>query len=118
MAAKRSNRPLAWMLFGAGGFMVAFFFPIHILLYGILIPQGWVHDPGYQATLELLESPLTRIYLGALIILALWHAFYRIRDTICDAFDVRQLDIPIVAVCYAAAIAGTIATVTLLARVP
>ena len=117
MAAHRSNRPFAWMLFGTGGFLVAFFVPIHILLYGILVPEGWVRDPGYQATLDLLRAPLTRLYLGVLLILAFWHAFYRLRDTICDAFDVRQLDIPIAAVCYGLAIAGTIATVALLVQV-
>jgi fumarate reductase subunit D len=118
MTANRSNRPLPWLLFGVGGFLTAFLFPIQILLYGIAMPLGWLPDPGYQGTLELVHLPLTRIYLGILLILAFWHAFYRIRDTICDAFDVRQLDILIAAVCYAGAIAGTIATVVILLRVP
>lgn len=106
------------MLFGTGGFLVAFLFPIHILLYGILIPQGVIPDPGYAGTLELLHAPLTRIYLAALLIFAFWHAFYRIRDTICDAFDVRQLDVVIVSLSYAAALAGTIAAIVLLLEVP
>jgi fumarate reductase subunit D len=118
MADKRSNRPLPWLLFGIGGFLTAFFFPIHIFLYGIALPLGWLPDPGYRSTLELVHLPLTRIYLGVLLILAFWHAFYRIRDTICDAFDVRPLDVPIAAVCYAGAITGTIATVVILILVP
>ena len=80
MTEHRSNRPLPWLLFGIGGFLAAFLFPVHIFLYGIAMPLGWLHDPGYQSTLDLLRLPLTRVYLGILLILAFWHAFYRIRD--------------------------------------
>ncbi len=64
MAAHRSNRPLAWLTFGTGGFLVAFFFPIHILLTGFLVPLGLVPDPGRASMLHLLEHPLTQIYLA------------------------------------------------------
>jgi succinate dehydrogenase subunit D len=116
--AYRSNRPLPWMLFGIGGFLVAIFFPIHILLYGIVLPLGWLPYPTYESTLRLLEAPGTRVYLGIILVFAFWHSAYRIRDTICDAFDVRQLDILIAALCYAGATAGTIATIVLLCYVP
>jgi succinate dehydrogenase subunit D len=118
MAAHRSNRPLGWLLFGTGGFLVAFFLPVHVLLYGLLIPLGFVPDPGYQATLELLHAPLTRIYLFFLLALAFFHAGYRIRDTLCDMLGVRQLDVVLAALCYGGAIAGTTATFVLLVTVP
>jgi fumarate reductase subunit D len=118
MAAHRSNRPLGWLLFGTGGFLVAFFMPVHVLLYGLLMPLGFVADPGYQATLELLRAPLTRIYLFFLLTLAFFHAGYRIRDTLCDMLGVRQLDVVLAALCYGGAIAGTIAAFVLLVTVP
>ncbi len=112
--AHRSNRPLGWLLFGTGGFLVAFFLPVHVLLYGLLMPLGFVPDPGYQATLELLRAPLTRIYLFFLLTLAFFHAGYRIRDML----GVRQLDVVLAALCYGGAIAGTIAAFVLLVTVP
>ena len=116
--AHRSHRPLAWVMFGTGGFLVAFFFPIHILLTGILQPLGFVPTPDRQSMLKLLEQPLTRIYLAVLLIFAIWHAAYRLRDTICDVFGVRPLDKIVMALCYFGATAVTIAIVTVLVTVP
>jgi succinate dehydrogenase subunit D len=118
MAAHRSHRPLAWLMFGTGGFLVAFFFPIHIALTGLAQPLGLVPTPSRASMLTLLEHPLTRLYLAILLIFAFWHAAYRLRDTICDAFDMRQLDVVVVSICYAGAALGTIATIVLLIRVP
>jgi fumarate reductase subunit D len=114
----RSHRPLPWMAFGIGGFLVAFFFPVHIFLFGIALPLGWFRTPSYPSALHLLHAPATRIYLGILLIFAFFHAGYRIRDTICDAFDVRSLDTVIMALCFGAALAGSLYTIALLASVP
>jgi fumarate reductase subunit D len=118
MTAHRSNRPLAWLLFGTGGFLVAFFFPMHIFLTGFAQPLGLVATPSRESMLTLLERPLTRIYLAVVLIFAFWHAAYRLRDTICDVLDVRRLDTVVVSLCYAAAAVGTIATLVLLVCVP
>ena len=106
------------MAFGIGGFLVAFFFPVHIFLFGIALPLGWFRTPSYPSALHLLHAPATRIYLGILLIFAFFHAGYRIRDTICDAFDVRSLDTVIMALCFGAALAGSLYTIALLASVP
>ena len=116
-AHSRSNRPLAWLLFGTGGFLVAFFFPIHILL-NLLQPLGVVADPGRASMLTLLRYPLARVYLGILLVFAFWHAAYRLRDTICDALAVRQIDIVIFALCYGGAVVATVATIVVLVAVP
>ena len=105
-------------MFGTGGFLVAFFFPIHILLTGILQPLGVVPSPDRQSMLTLLENPLTRIYLAALLIFAIWHAAYRLRDLICDLFGVRPLDKVVMMVCYLGATAVSIAAAALLIGVP
>ena len=118
MAAHRSNRPLPWMVFGIGGFLVAFLFPVHIFLYGIAFPLGWLSQPSYQSTVALVHSPITRIYLGILLTFAFWHAGYRIRDTICDAFAMRRVDTIVAALCFAFALAGTVVTVIVLCLFP
>ncbi|GEM_PF-1933414 len=114
----RSNRPLPWMVFGVGGFLVAFFFPVHIFIYGIALPLGWLPTPSYRSTLELVHYPITRIYLGILLVMAFWHAAYRLRDTVCDAFAMRQVDTIVAAACFAFALAGSIATIVALWAVP
>ena len=118
MAAPRSNRPLPWMVFGIGGFLVAFFFPVHILIYGIALPLGWLASPDYPSTVALVHSPITRIYLGILLTFAFWHAGYRIRDTLCDAFAMRHVDTVVAATCFAFALAGTIVTIVALCALP
>jgi fumarate reductase subunit D len=117
-AHHRSNRPLPWMAFGIGGFLVAFFFPVHIFLYGIAMPLGWLPTPSYHSTLMLVHNPLTRIYLGLLLIFAFWHAGYRMRDNLCDTFAMRRVDTVVMAACFAFSLAGTIATVVTLCYVP
>ncbi|HKV54477.1 MAG TPA: fumarate reductase subunit FrdD [Candidatus Binataceae bacterium] len=118
MASHRSNRPLAWMLFGIGGFLVAFFFPVHIALYGIVMPAGLLRWPSYHSTLALVHHPLTRIYLGFMLVFAFWHAGYRIRDTVCDAFAMRHVDILVAAICFAFATVGTVLTIATLCYLP
>jgi fumarate reductase subunit D len=114
----RSNRPLPWMVFGIGGFLVAFFFPAHIFVYGIALPLGWLPTPSYQSTLALVHAPLTRIYLGILLIFAFWHAAYRTRDNLCDTFAMRRVDTVVAAACFVFALAGSIATIVAVCALP
>lgn len=37
---KRSNVPIFWLLFGAGGMMAALFGPILVFITGIAVPLG------------------------------------------------------------------------------
>jgi fumarate reductase subunit D len=40
----RTNEPIFWSLFGAGGVVVAFVLPMLILLTGIAYPLGWLPE--------------------------------------------------------------------------
>jgi fumarate reductase subunit D len=108
MSKKRTNDPFWWTLFGAGGTFSAFFIPVHVLLFGIAFPLGWIDAPGYESLLELVQHPVSRIYLFALISLSLFHWAHRFRYTLYDGLMLKHLEIYIVIFCYGAAIIGTV----------
>jgi fumarate reductase subunit D len=106
---KRSAyEPFWWSLFAAGGMMAAFFVPVHILIHGILLPLGAVPEStaSYVRMRALIQNPLVRLYLLALISLPLFHAMHRFRTLLEDVGLKRN--VVVVALCYAAAIAGTL----------
>ncbi|MBF6571215.1 MAG: fumarate reductase subunit D [Candidatus Binataceae bacterium] len=115
---RRSSESLPWALFGAGGFVVAFLFPVHIFLFAIAIPLGWVNDPGHHWMLELLHNPITRIYLFVFCALAFLHAAHRLRFTLVDMLRVKHLESGLGVLAYGAAIAGIIITIVVLVSVP
>lgn len=110
MSSKKTNDPFWWTLFGAGGTLSAFFIPVHVALLGIAIPLGWFTAPEYESLLELVQHPLSRIYLFALITLSLFHWAHRFRYTLYDGLMLKHLEQYIVLFCYGGATAGAIAT--------
>lgn len=101
--------PLLWFLFSAGGTVAALLFPIHVVLTGLAVPLGWVEAPSYESLLALARHPITRLYCFLLVSLPLFHAAHRFRYTLYDGLKLKHLTIPIVAFCYGAAVAGTLA---------
>ena len=76
---KRSNEPFVWMLFSAGGVVAAMLIPVHLFLFGVAFPLGWLEGPSYQSLLTLLRHPLTRLSLFVLCSLPLFHWAHRVR---------------------------------------
>jgi fumarate reductase subunit D len=116
--ARRSAESLPWSLFGAGGFVVAFVFPVHIFLFGLAIPLGWVATPSHDALLALLRNPLTRLYLFGFCALGLLHAAHRLRFTLSDMLRLKHLDTALGVLAYGGAVVGIIITLGLLMSVP
>ncbi|MDX1618131.1 MAG: fumarate reductase subunit FrdD [Balneolaceae bacterium] len=108
MSGKKNNDPFWWTLFGAGGTLSAFFIPIHVVLFGLAIPLGWVAGPDYESLLELVRHPIARIYLFALITFSLFHWAHRFRYTLYDGLQLKHLEQYIVVLCYGSAIVGTV----------
>lgn len=113
MSVPKNNDPFWWTLFGAGGTISAFFIPIHVVLLGIAIPLGWVDMPDYDRYHSLVQHPLARIYLMAVISLSLFHWAHRFRYTLYDGLQLKHLEQYIVVFCYGIAIIGTILTIIL-----
>jgi fumarate reductase subunit D len=116
--AKKTIEPLLWTLFSAGGVIAALVVPVLFLLFGLLIPLGWVSAPDYDRLLGLLHHPLTRVFLFVVITLSLAHAAHRFRFTLYDGLQIKHLNELINALCYGGATAGSIAAVYLLWQVP
>ena len=102
-------------MFSAGGVVAALLVPVHILLQGLAVPLGGI-DPAafaYERMLALTASPLVKVYLLVLLVLPLYHAAHRIRFTLHE-LGVRA-HLPVAVVCYGVALAGTAASVWILA---
>jgi fumarate reductase subunit D len=116
--AKKTIEPLLWTLFSAGGVLAALLIPIHLLLFGLAFPLGWLDDPGRERLLALLRHPLTRIYLFVLCTFALFHAAHRFRFTLYDGLQIKHLNEVINPLCYGGAIVGALVAAYLLWQVP
>lgn len=115
---KRSIVPLLWALFSAGGVVAALFIPVHLLLFGLAFPLGWLTPPSYEGAHALLRSPLVRAYLFALCSLPLFHWAHRFRYTLYDGLQIKHLNELIIPFCYGGALGGTALAGYLLWNIP
>jgi fumarate reductase subunit D len=115
---KRSNEPFLWMLFSAGGVVSAMLMPIHLLLFGLAFPLGWLDPPSQEKLLALLRYPLTRVYLLIFCSLPLFHWAHRFRFTLYDGLQIKHLNELINIFCYGGAILGTALAAYFLWNIP
>ena len=111
----KSNKPIVWSLFAAGGTMAALLAPVLVLLF-LLAAMG--HAPGLLSYAQLhafAAHPLGKLFLLTVIALFLWHAAHRLRVALHD-FGLRQDRLVAVAV-YLVAALGTLLSVLYLARI-
>ena len=106
--AKESNEAFFWTLFSAGGVVAALLIPVHLFLFGLAFPLGWIHGPSYEHLRALASLPLVRIYLFILCSLPLFHWAHRFRYTLYDGLQVKHLNEVIFTLCYGGAVAGTL----------
>jgi fumarate reductase subunit D len=113
----KSNEPIWWSLFSAGGVVAAFLVPVLIFITGIAWPLGLLPSDALEfAKMQaLLSHPLTRLFCFVLISLPLFHWAHRFRFTLVD-LGLKSVHTLIAVLCYGAAIAGTIAAVVILWR--
>ena len=115
---KRSNEPLLWLLFSAGGVVAALLLPIHLLLFGLAFPLGWLDSPSYEKLLGLVRHPAVRVYLLVLCSLPLFHWAHRFRFTLYDGLQIKHLNELINVFCYGGAFLGTGLAAYLLWTIP
>lgn len=107
---KRSNEPIFWALFGAGGMLAALIGPALVFITGIAVPHGLIFAPdtmSYANMHAFAQNWVGKIFLFAVVALFLWHAVHRIailaHDLGVHAHTATKL------ACYGAALLGTIA---------
>ncbi len=115
---KKPVEPFLWALFSAGGVVAALLAPVHLFLYGLAFPLGWLEAPSYEYALALARLPLARVYLFGLCALPLFHWAHRFRYTLYDGLQIKHLNELINLFCYGGAVAGTIAAGWLLWTIP
>jgi fumarate reductase subunit D len=102
----KSNKPIVWGPFAAGGTITALLTPVLILLT-LLAALG--HLPSalqYDELRAFAAHPLVKVLVFVVLALSLWSAAHRLRITFYD-FGVRR-DALVAAIVYLAAAVGTI----------
>jgi fumarate reductase subunit D len=79
----RSNKPLLWLPFAAGGLVAALIVPALILITGVLVPLGVLHLP-YARVAAFVQHPIGKLMVLGIVAFVGWHAAHRLRMTAHD----------------------------------
>ncbi len=104
---KIHTEPFWWSLFGAGGTISALILPVLLIFFGIAIPIGWVDVPSYAYIHALVEPPIIRVILFAIISLSSFHWAHRFRFTLHEGLQLHRYNRLIANLCYGSAAAIT-----------
>ena len=106
----KSNKPIVWGPFAAGGTLTAFLIPVLVALT-LLQPKGL----SYESMHAFASHWAGKVALAGAIFLSLWSAAHRLRIT-CYDLGIRA-DTLVATLVYAVALAGTGASVLYLLRI-
>jgi fumarate reductase subunit D len=84
---RRSNAPVFWALFGAGGMLAALLGPMLVLITGVLVPLGLLLPRellSYPRTLAFAQHWMGKGFLFVVVSLFAWHAAHRIFHSLHD----------------------------------
>ena len=106
---KRSNAPIFWLLFGAGGMLSALIGAMLIFITGIAAPLGIVLPRdvmSYTKVLAFTQHWVGKGFVFVIISLFLWHSAHRIFHSLHDIGV--HADLGVKFACYGGALAGTL----------
>ncbi len=115
---KRSNKPIFWSLFGAGGMLAALVGPVLVFITGIAVPLGFGASAdaiSYQRALAFAQSLPGKLALLVVISLFLFHGVHRMYHFLHD-FGVH-IGPGLKATFHGFAALGTLVALVLLVRV-
>ena len=101
---RRSNEPLFWSLFSAGGMLTALLAPVLILVTGFLVAA---HDVTFSRLHAIVTNPFGRLVIFVVASLTFFHWAHRFRHVLVDV-GLRKYSVPVAVVCYLAAAGGTV----------
>jgi fumarate reductase subunit D len=106
---KRSNAPIFWSLFGAGGMLSALIGPMLVFITGIAVPTGLLlprDSMDYPRMLSFAQSWVGKGFAFVVIALFLWHGAHRIFHSLHDLGVPRGVSAKLA--CYGVALIGTL----------
>ena len=115
---KRSNKPIFWSLFGAGGMLCALIGSMLVLITGILVPLGVVlprDTMRYDRVMVLAQSVPGKAALFVVVSLFLFHGCHRMYHCLHD-FGIH-VGPGLKATFHGFAAAGTVAVALVLAQI-
>ncbi len=115
---KRSNAPIFWGLFGAGGMLAAILGPALVFITGIAVPLGILLAPdamSYANMMAFAQSWIGKAFVLAIVPLFLWHAGHRIFHSLHDVGIHGGTGARLI--CYGGALLGTLITLWALLRI-
>ena len=111
----RSNKPIVWGPFAAGGTLTAFVTPALILLT-LLVALGHAPDLlAYERLHAVASHWFAKLAFVGIVFLSLWSAAHRLRITLYD-LGVRA-DTLVATIVYLIALAGTLGAIVYLLRI-
>ncbi len=83
---KRSDEPIWWGLFGAGGSWFAMITPVTILVLGICVPMGIIDTEAlsYARVHDFATNWIGKLFIIGTLSLPMWHAMHRIHHGMHD----------------------------------
>ena len=111
----KSNKPVVWFPFAAGGTVIAFFIPVIVVLTFMAalghIPPGLSYDRMHAFA----GNGLGKLIIFGVVALSLWSSAHRLRCT-CFDFGIRA-DTLVAAVLYTMAIIGSLLSAVYLLQI-
>lgn len=111
----KSNKPIFWGLFAAGGTVTAFVTPALVLITLFAAFGAGMDMFTYESIHAFAAWWLGKLIIFGVILLSLWHAAHRLRVTAHD-FGIRA-DTVVAYVVYGIAALGTLMTIVYLLRI-
>jgi succinate dehydrogenase subunit D len=106
---KRSNAPIFWLLFGAGGMLSALLGTMLVFITGIAVQLGWALPAtlmSYPHMLGFAQNWAGKGFVFVVIALFTWHAAHRIFHSLHDVGI--HATVPAKLACYLGALAVTL----------
>ena len=112
----KSNEPVLWLLFSAGGMISAVVFPMLLIITGVILPFELAGELAFERIHNAVKNPGVKLVLFFVIALPFFHWAHRFRFTLID-IGLKPMSFLISLLCYGDAITRTIAAAFIIWRI-